>query len=124
MQFLNSLRFSCILIIVASIISIDIWCLRFCQILRLENMQEGAVIPPYVALAVRPNPGICEYVKVNAGDLEVEVTTTKEYLKLKEAVFDENWYVLEISRNLKENTFQIIVIHVVHLYNNFVQSAI
>lgn len=66
----------------------------FCQILCLENIQEAAVIPPYVALAIRPKPGIWEYVKVNAGDLEVEVTMAREYLKLKEAVFDENWYVL------------------------------
>ncbi|KAI3407953.1 uncharacterized protein J3R85_020623 [Psidium guajava] len=56
-----------------------------------SSTQEAAVIPPYVALAIRPKPGIWEYVMVNAGDLEVEVTTAREYLKLKEAVFDENW---------------------------------
>lgn len=49
------------------------------------------MVPPTVALAVRPNPGIWEYVKVNAGDLEVEGITAKEYLKFKETVFDENW---------------------------------
>ncbi|XP_030472334.2 sucrose synthase 7 [Syzygium oleosum] len=57
----------------------------------LSSTQEAAVVPPYVALAVRPNPGIWEYLKVNASDLEVEGITAKEYLKFKETVFDENW---------------------------------
>ncbi|KAL3716353.1 hypothetical protein ACJRO7_008023 [Eucalyptus globulus] len=57
----------------------------------LSSTQEAAVVPPYVGLAVRLNPGIWEYVKVNASDLEVEGITAKEYLRFKETVFDENW---------------------------------
>lgn len=56
-----------------------------------ENMQEAAVIPPNVALAVRPSPGFWEFVKVNAYSLEVEGLTASEYLRFKEAIFDENW---------------------------------
>ncbi|XP_047149059.1 sucrose synthase 6-like [Vigna umbellata] len=53
--------------------------------------QEAAVVPPYVAFAVRPNPGFWEYVKVNADDLQVEGIDAVEYLKYKELIFDEKW---------------------------------
>ncbi|KAL9334776.1 hypothetical protein Peur_071957 [Populus x canadensis] len=57
----------------------------------LSCTQEAAVIPPFVAFAVRPNPGFWEYVKVNAEDLSVEGISVSEYLQLKEMVFDEKW---------------------------------
>ncbi|CAH8312056.1 unnamed protein product [Eruca vesicaria subsp. sativa] len=57
----------------------------------LTCTQEAAVVPPYVALAARPDPGFWEYVKVNSGDLSVEEITATDYLKLKETVFDESW---------------------------------
>jgi sucrose synthase len=59
---------------------------------HLDILQEAAVIPPFVAFAVRPNPGFWEYVKVNAEDLSVEGISVSEYLQLKEMVFDEKWY--------------------------------
>ena len=49
------------------------------------------VLPPYVAFAVRMNPGIWEYVKVHSEDLSVEGITPSEYLKFKETLYDENW---------------------------------
>jgi sucrose synthase len=49
------------------------------------------VLPPLMAFAVRPNPGIWEYVKVHAEDLSVEGITASEYLKFKETLYDENW---------------------------------
>ena len=51
------------------------------------------MVPPFVALAARPDPGFGEYVKVNAGDLSVDEITATDYLKLKESVFDESWLV-------------------------------
>ncbi|CAN6936910.1 unnamed protein product [Brassica oleracea] len=57
----------------------------------LTCTQEVAVVPPFVALAARPDPGFWEYVKVNAGDLSVDEITATDYLKLKESVFDESW---------------------------------
>ena len=54
-------------------------------------MQEAAVVPPYVAFAVRPNPGYWEYVKVSADELAVEGIEVSEYLKFKEMIFDEKW---------------------------------
>ncbi|KAJ4713602.1 Sucrose synthase [Melia azedarach] len=57
----------------------------------LSSTQEAAIVPPYVALAVRPNPGFWEYVKVNADDLSVEGINVLEYLRFKETIFDENW---------------------------------
>jgi hypothetical protein len=50
------------------------------------------VLPPYVAFAVRMNPGIWEYVKVHSEDLSVEGITPSEYLKFKETLYDEKWY--------------------------------
>lgn len=55
--------------------------------------QEAAVIPPYVAFAIRPNPGFWEFVKVNANDLSVDGITATDYLKFKETIVDENWYI-------------------------------
>ncbi|CAK9169802.1 unnamed protein product [Ilex paraguariensis] len=57
----------------------------------LCTTQEAAVVPPYVAFAVRPNPGFWEFVKVSANDLSVEGITANEYLKFKEMIIDENW---------------------------------
>ena len=38
-------------------------------------MQEAVVDPPYVAFAIRPNPGVWEFVKVSSEDLSVEAIT-------------------------------------------------
>lgn len=59
---------------------------------HLDVLQEAAVIPPFLAFAVRPNPGFWEYVKVNAEDLSVEGISVSEYLQFKEMIFDEKWY--------------------------------
>ncbi|XP_011047767.1 PREDICTED: sucrose synthase 7-like isoform X1 [Populus euphratica] len=57
----------------------------------LSSTQEAAVVPPFVAFAVRPNPGFWEYVKVNAEDLSVDGISISEYLQFKEMIFDEKW---------------------------------
>lgn len=54
--------------------------------------QEAAIVPPYVAFAIRPNPGFWEYVKVNSNDLSVDGITATDYLKFKEKIVDETWY--------------------------------
>lgn len=64
--------------------------------LHVLNLQEAAVVPPYVAFAIRPSPGFWEYVKVSANDLSVEGITATEYLKYKEMTVDETWYVNQI----------------------------
>ncbi|XP_076954165.1 sucrose synthase 7-like [Bidens hawaiensis] len=57
----------------------------------LCTTQEAAVVPPYVAFAIRPNPGFWEFVKVNSNDLSVEGITATDYLKFKETIVDETW---------------------------------
>lgn len=57
-----------------------------------NNLQEAAVVPPFVAFAVRPNPGFLECVKVNSEDLSVDGISVSEYLQFKEMIFDEKWY--------------------------------
>ncbi|KAF5798456.1 putative sucrose synthase [Helianthus annuus] len=57
----------------------------------LCTTQEAAVVPPYIAFAIRPNPGFWEYVKVSANDLSVEGINATDYLKFKEMIVDEKW---------------------------------
>ncbi|KAK7305647.1 hypothetical protein VNO77_43554 [Canavalia gladiata] len=57
----------------------------------LSSTQEAVIDPPYVAFAVRPNPGVWEFVRVSSEDLSVEPITSTDYLKFKERVYDENW---------------------------------
>lgn len=45
-------------------------------------------MPPFVALAVRPRPGVWEYVRVNVFELSVEQLTVSEYLRFKEELVD------------------------------------
>lgn len=55
-------------------------------------MQEAFVIPPYVVLGVRLNPGQWAYLKVNSDDVTVHSLTPSQYLKLKESIYDQEWY--------------------------------
>ena len=62
-------------------------------LIYVKFLQEAIVVPPHVAFAVRQNPGFWEFVKVSADDLSVEGITTTDFLKFKEMVYDEKWYV-------------------------------
>ncbi|XP_058787769.1 sucrose synthase 5-like isoform X2 [Vicia villosa] len=57
----------------------------------LSCTQEAIVDPPYVAFAVRQDPGVWEYVKVSSENLSVEPITSTDYLKFKERIYDEKW---------------------------------
>ncbi|KAL9673132.1 hypothetical protein QQ045_029385 [Rhodiola kirilowii] len=57
----------------------------------LCSTQEAVSIPPYIAFAIRPNPGFWEFVKVNSDDLSVDPINEKEYLRIKETISDEAW---------------------------------
>nr|XP_018678891.1 PREDICTED: sucrose synthase 4-like [Musa acuminata subsp. malaccensis] len=66
----------------------------------LKSAQEAVVMPPFVAIAVRPRPGIWEYVRVNVHELSVEQLSVSEYLQFKEELEDErsnDRYVLELD---------------------------
>ncbi|PKA47064.1 Sucrose synthase 1 [Apostasia shenzhenica] len=66
----------------------------------LRAAQEAIVIPPLVALAIRPRPGVWEYVRVNVNELVVEELSVPEYLRFKEELVDgsvQNNYVLELD---------------------------
>ena len=51
-------------------------------------MQEAIVLPPLVALAVRPRPGVWEYIRVNVHALTLEELRVAEYLQFKEELVD------------------------------------
>jgi sucrose synthase len=47
------------------------------------------VLPPWVALAIRPRPGVWDYIRVNVSELAMEELTVSEYLAFKEQLVDE-----------------------------------
>ncbi|KAL6293106.1 hypothetical protein ACE6H2_001248 [Prunus campanulata] len=62
--------------------------------------EEAIVLPPFVALAFRPRPGVWEYVRVNVYELSVDHLTVAEYLQFKEELIDgecNDNYVLELD---------------------------
>ncbi|MQL94971.1 hypothetical protein Taro_027635 [Colocasia esculenta] len=66
----------------------------------LRTAQEAIVLPPFVAIAVRPRPGVWEYVRVNVYELSVEQLSVSEYLSFKEELVDGHFndqYVLELD---------------------------
>ncbi|KAJ8767350.1 hypothetical protein K2173_017394 [Erythroxylum novogranatense] len=66
----------------------------------LRATQEAIVLPPWVALAVRPRPGVWEYIRVNVHALVVEELLVAEYLHFKEELVDGSTngnFVLELD---------------------------
>ncbi|KAF6164794.1 hypothetical protein GIB67_002450 [Kingdonia uniflora] len=66
----------------------------------LRSTQEVIVLSPWVAFAVRPRPGVWEYIRVNINALASEEMTPSEYLKFKEELVNESCndnYVLELD---------------------------
>nr|BCM94854.1 sucrose synthase 2 [Eustoma grandiflorum] len=66
----------------------------------LKSAQEAIVLPPFVAIAIRPRPGVWEYVRVNVYELSVEQLNVAEYLRFKEELVDgqaEDPFVLELD---------------------------
>ncbi|KAL5983688.1 Sucrose synthase 2 [Asimina triloba] len=57
----------------------------------IKAAQEAIILPPYVAIAVRPRPGVWEYVRVNVYELSVEQLSIPEYLRFKEELVDEQY---------------------------------
>ncbi|OEL36626.1 Sucrose synthase 1 [Dichanthelium oligosanthes] len=66
----------------------------------LRAAQEAIVLPPWVALAIRPRPGVWDYIRVNVSELAVEELSVSEYLAFKEQLVDGNNnsnFVLELD---------------------------
>ncbi|THU58383.1 hypothetical protein C4D60_Mb03t13670 [Musa balbisiana] len=78
------------------------------------STQEAVVLPPFVAFAVRPHPGIWEYVKVHSVDLSVDGITPCEYLKNKETIYDEKWakdeHALEVDLGALEPSTPLLTL--------------
>ncbi|EXB33533.1 Sucrose synthase 2 [Morus notabilis] len=55
----------------------------------IKAAEEAIILPPFVAIAVRPRPGVWEFVRVNVFELSVEQLTVSEYLSFKEDLVDE-----------------------------------
>ncbi|KAI9400158.1 hypothetical protein POPTR_002G202300v4 [Populus trichocarpa] len=66
----------------------------------LKAAQEAIVLPPFVAVSIRPRPGVWEYVRVDVSQLNVEELTVSQYLRFKEELVDgpsNDPYVLELD---------------------------
>ncbi|KAJ8491229.1 hypothetical protein OPV22_012950 [Ensete ventricosum] len=66
----------------------------------LRAAQEAIVIPPLVALAIRPRPGVWEYVQVNVNELAVGELSTSEYLQFKEKLVNGSLQQLNLVASL------------------------
>ncbi|GFS35631.1 sucrose synthase 3 [Actinidia rufa] len=67
---------------------------------QIFPLSEAIVLPPFVAIAIRPRPGVWEYVRVNVYELSVEQLSVSEYLHFKEELIDGQAYdpyVLELD---------------------------
>lgn len=53
-----------------------------------KNIQEALVLSPYLALAIRPRPGVWEHIRINMKTLDVEELPVAEYLMMKEELVD------------------------------------
>ncbi|RZB66489.1 Sucrose synthase 2 [Glycine soja] len=51
-------------------------------------LKDAIFLPPFVAIPVRPRPGVWEYVHNNVSDLSVEQLSISEYLCFKEELVD------------------------------------
>ncbi|XP_076884820.1 sucrose synthase 2-like [Bidens hawaiensis] len=74
----------------------------------LKSAQEGIILPPYVALAVRPRPGVWDFLRVNVDELSVEELSVSEYLIFKEELVDgqrKSPFVLELDLEPFNATF-------------------
>ncbi|KAF6141215.1 hypothetical protein GIB67_024299 [Kingdonia uniflora] len=66
----------------------------------LRSAQEAIILPPFVAIAIRPRPGVWEYVRVNVFELTVDQLSVPEYLRFKEELVDgeaNDRFVLELD---------------------------
>ncbi|KAJ7009168.1 Sucrose synthase 2 [Populus alba x Populus x berolinensis] len=54
----------------------------------LKAAHEAIVLPPFVAVSIRPRPGVWEFVRVDVSQLKVEELTVSEYLRFKEELVD------------------------------------
>ncbi|KAM0988214.1 hypothetical protein ACFX13_012426 [Malus domestica] len=54
----------------------------------LQSAQEAIVLAPFVAFALRPRPGVWEYVRVNVYELSVDHLSVAEFLRFKEELMD------------------------------------
>lgn len=57
-------------------------------------------MPPWIALAVRPRPGVWEYIRVNIHALVVEELQVTEFLHFKEELVDGKYVFLFLFRLL------------------------
>nr|BAE06058.1 sucrose synthase [Potamogeton distinctus] len=65
----------------------------------LMAAQEAIVLPPMVAMTVRPRPGVWGYIRVHVNDLSVESMNVTDYLKFKEQLIDgcDSNFTLELD---------------------------
>ena len=65
-------------------------------------------MPPWVALAVRPRPGVWEYIRVNVHALVVEELLVAEYLHFKEELVDGGYVLFSWFRMIDLLIFAIL----------------
>ncbi|KAL5669151.1 hypothetical protein ACJX0J_021372, partial [Zea mays] len=90
-------------------------------VLHEELLPAAVVLPPYVALAVRRNPGVWEYITVHSGDLTVQQITPSDYLRRKESLYDDHWALCLSTPRL---TLPSSIGNGMHLLSRFLSSSL
>lgn len=60
----------------------------FSEVIR--STQEAIIVPPWLALAMRPRPGVWEYIRFDMKNPNLTELTVSEFLHLKEMVVEES----------------------------------
>lgn len=97
----------------------------------LNATQEGVVLAPFLALAVRTRPGEWQYLRINAEELTVDDLSVSEYLSFKERLVDgeEGPWMLELdfepfNANLPKLTQPRSIGNGVQFLNRYLSSRI
>ena len=81
-------------------------CLTYCRhwfnilIIEILTKQEAIVYPPWVVLAIRPNPGVWEYVRINVDELMLDELSVSEYLAFKELLVNEQYVKIYLLKQI------------------------
>ncbi|TQE06576.1 hypothetical protein C1H46_007818 [Malus baccata] len=67
----------------------------------LQSAQEAIVLAPFVAFALRPRPGVWEYVRVNVYELSVDHLSVAEFLRFKEELMDGEFSAMMLNDRIQ-----------------------
>ncbi|PKI65055.1 hypothetical protein CRG98_014524 [Punica granatum] len=86
----------------------------------LQSTKEAVVWPPFVLFAVRPAPGVWEYIQVNVHELSLDHLNVAEYLWFKEELVNGGLQGLGFQRGWGNTVGRIL--KMMHLLSEILQA--